>query len=817
MQFTYNPTLKNGNTEPLRNWVSQFYLRNSHDLFRSYLGSTAPDDCATITEERLDQLAVEYAQQGKAHQFIAALYQKHKCQFLAEASEHGDDGLPSSEKTPRDLAIEQLQRQEAIHGIEHDDINPTKLGRFMLSLPPASTARNLVFLDCDLDPLIALDLAQQGRGFASFTRHREIAALNLLLAQIFEVPVIQHLGIEEELLQASRTGILPGCLSDLTLSDTSLFHFQRLRYEDSIPLDFLPLYQNAHSVTLLSPAQFLQRDELIQFRKTLLDQKALQTLINFPLGVYGGDYFDLPKTQAQTVWHFSFHQPSPTFRFLDSASIFKNSNTWNSKWDPNEALETITGHLSKPADQQDSFEINPDQVTAPLSMIRLIDYQENPNSTRSDVENRVKISDLFELVEDTHRFDHPRKPGLVDIFENDDFLGMWELFEPGDDEPDPQFTDDEKFHFLIHPRIHEGRLQIITDGDPHDSYREYFGLRLRPDSPETNPRILFLLLSDDDFFTQLSPFFHGTTEPGIHPTDFLNASLTLPSQQRIYDISRFIAGATSHSSSDILRKWQIHTRGINCLWILERPEDDIRHACKSALEQQKSEFSKELLSKSHSLNNTLGAIHRPITLAKKLLERNIETIKPMKHHSSQENPIEFIEKSLKRCRELASLINALTSISTKKALVSPYSIVLFIQDNKDIFSEFELDLVPPPNTEPMTRLHPEDFKTILTNIKNNARRHGGFDATPQAPKIRIFYALTRNFMELHIQNNGRELPIGFTTDMFTRAGEYQGSKGGSGMGGQEIFERMNAIGGSIEIIPVKNQNYTVDVTLKFPR
>ena len=816
-------------------------------LRRHLLSGLTPQEIRDIDEPTLVICEEKFGQESDGHRFALDLYRKLKGQILAEQEEHGYNDLELNEDTLQKLGTREFYEDIVryyVFGIDDfpDDDKEFKpsarLSRWIFEELSVENKQAVFLCDLNFDALVLCEHKDEAFPIYSFTQHPLVAAVNLLLSIIFEIPLTQHLGSAEELDESLQSGIWLGCLADCQWEEC---HLLRRVKKDQVELgSHLHFYRMMGSVSLITPTQFLQRDEVMLLREELLAEKALRSVINLPrslsflstLGVLYPDRFG----DLQSIWSFSFQNPCPGFRFVDASAAFKGGELGTSPYDIEPSLEMLTKLLCEEADEIQSFQISEDGVTAPLAMLRLIDYQKRDGNLTQAKQDSLPVSEFFDLVLDTERFEHPRKPALVNVFSTDSYDGLWELLEPEDGEPDPQFTDQEKFEFLIHPSLPEGRIQIITDGDRHEAFREYFGLRLKESSPLDDPRVLFLLLADDEFLKQITPYLHGTSIPKIHPEDFMRARITLPSEdvleQMRQSLKRTSGAWMGRSSRDFLRGWQVDSRWLNSLWRIERPEDDLEGARQRALRDLRQEFDEELNAKAHILVDKVAKIMNPLECAKRLLRKHAVELQNVKHPKSGRTPSEHLTNSSRKCEALNGLIEDLTSVTRKRSMVEPYSIGAFLEEEKEIFEGFDVEIeplvqpdpptsphkneAPPAKLDPLTKLHKDDFRMVLENISSNAWKHGNFSSEKIGARMRVRMELRNQIVSVHFENNGNGLPRDFTTDMFIRKGERQGESRGSGRGGHDISEAMKKAEGSVAIKNISGSEFRVRLTLSFP-
>ncbi|MDA8971868.1 ATP-binding protein [bacterium] len=119
--------------------------------------------------------------------------------------------------------------------------------------------------------------------------------------------------------------------------------------------------------------------------------------------------------------------------------------------------------------------------------------------------------------------------------------------------------------------------------------------------------------------------------------------------------------------------------------------------------------------------------------------------------------------------------------------------------------------------EPIVGIGKGNLRTILTNIVDNAKRHG-FSEKNGEPSIEIVVLLDAKSqnIEIHCKNNGRPFPRNLDTRRYTLKGEKAGKSGNSGLGGFHVKEIMNHVKGKVEIVDDPQSDFPVNVILKFP-
>ena len=94
-----------------------------------------------------------------------------------------------------------------------------------------------------------------------------------------------------------------------------------------------------------------------------------------------------------------------------------------------------------------------------------------------------------------------------------------------------------------------------------------------------------------------------------------------------------------------------------------------------------------------------------------------------------------------------------------------------------------------------------DFQRLVTNIIENARRHGFIDKARQDYYIGIelSYNSERGMYQIDFSNNGNPLPEGMTKSRYGIRGEKAGLTAGSGSGGYIVKSIVNNYGGDYDI------------------
>lgn len=130
---------------------------------------------------------------------------------------------------------------------------------------------------------------------------------------------------------------------------------------------------------------------------------------------------------------------------------------------------------------------------------------------------------------------------------------------------------------------------------------------------------------------------------------------------------------------------------------------------------------------------------------------------------------------------------------------------------------------PDSSPLPIYGCSPRDLDIILTNLAENAIRHGFAVSPPNHPKIEVSVSYESDIDEgpfalLRVANNGTPLAPSFTLEHFTAPQIATGPTGNSGMGGWHILELVKNAGAELKISDPKtlDDQFTTGFEIKFP-
>lgn len=105
------------------------------------------------------------------------------------------------------------------------------------------------------------------------------------------------------------------------------------------------------------------------------------------------------------------------------------------------------------------------------------------------------------------------------------------------------------------------------------------------------------------------------------------------------------------------------------------------------------------------------------------------------------------------------------------------------------------------------------FDTVL----DNALRHG-FNKARKPDEHRVLFRLSRSqtpgYVCLEIANNGNSLPEGFSTEQYSSRGNFNGTSGRTGLGGNHVATIVRKHNGTLDI--KSSEEWPVIISMKFP-
>jgi len=256
----------------------------------------------------------------------------------------------------------------------------------------------------------------------------------------------------------------------------------------------------------------------------------------------------------------------------------------------------------------------------------------------------------------------------------------------------------------------------------------------------------------------------------------------------------------------------------------------------SQLEESKKREKLNLRAKTHTIAQQYNGLKSDISVLKKTLDK-------LGHLDGSATPIpgdpttvsELTNLIYSSCLKLGQSIKNLDSetlSSPPKDFVLHTEVQAWVNrqnhNNVDLYYPgitqwFTEDNDPDCSPLPVSRCSPSDLDAILTNLVENAIRHGFSKSPPSHPKIEVSVSYESNidegpFVILRVANNGTPLPPSFTLEHFTAPQIATGPSGNSGMGGWHIQELVNNAGAELKISDPKtlDDQFTTGFEVKFP-
>ena len=141
----------------------------------------------------------------------------------------------------------------------------------------------------------------------------------------------------------------------------------------------------------------------------------------------------------------------------------------------------------------------------------------------------------------------------------------------------------------------------------------------------------------------------------------------------------------------------------------------------------------------------------------------------------------------------------------------------FIQqyvNHHDPMFEYQCEL---PDKPANIRFPKEAFQIILDNISSNACSHGFKGWEKGKNIIRIIAEIKGQDLIIHVDNNGRPMPVGMTAEKVFTYGDTteEGSDEHGGLGGYQIKDLMTKFGGEVELLLDEEADFPVAYKLVF--
>ena len=126
----------------------------------------------------------------------------------------------------------------------------------------------------------------------------------------------------------------------------------------------------------------------------------------------------------------------------------------------------------------------------------------------------------------------------------------------------------------------------------------------------------------------------------------------------------------------------------------------------------------------------------------------------------------------------------------------------------DISDMVDLDMIESPMDIskrsyiiPSLYVAPNDMQRLVSNIVDNARKHGFTDHSRKDYEIKVSLSIDveKNMFQIDFRNNGNPLPEGMNKMRYGIKGEKAGKTAGTGMGGSYVKSFVEHYGGDYDI------------------
>lgn len=172
-----------------------------------------------------------------------------------------------------------------------------------------------------------------------------------------------------------------------------------------------------------------------------------------------------------------------------------------------------------------------------------------------------------------------------------------------------------------------------------------------------------------------------------------------------------------------------------------------------------------------------------------------DRIKYLKDAGLPESALSDIQKIEHNVNYIGRAIDSFSNdflVSNKKTTCINDFMIEYISSWESLGREgFVLDFVTNLKKSVCADIDKEQIYIMLDTILENARRHGFGKVKRDGNLVQVILDLkdidAKEYISIKIQNNGRQLPEGFTMDCYVRKGEFMGKYGRSGIGGYHVY------------------------------
>ena len=317
-------------------------------------------------------------------------------------------------------------------------------------------------------------------------------------------------------------------------------------------------------------------------------------------------------------------------------------------------------------------------------------------------------------------------------------------------------------------------------------------MTFRIDESKVLVEYLLLQLHDDLFLQQLNMYKTEDQNRSIHEEQFELLQINLPSLEEQAQI--------------------IQETKLRLLQEEERKVERLRQDLNLGKQRAQNEQHKIISSLQHELGNRLPAVLTELKNLKDFLRDKEEEGSPI-HRSDPIFPVfpgedtssvDSVGTVLERAESI--LVHSINSLNSTSAIIQADRSKLqlkrikvrdFLEEVQELYAQDNLFRIQIEVEEDehgqevpiYTRLDKTQMMTVLTNLIDNAKRHG-FRLSRKQYTIQFTVGLSADQQEVVIlyKNDGVPFPANFSFEDFIGYGNYAGSTGHSGIGGYLIHQ-----------------------------
>ena len=618
-----------------------------------------------------------------------------------------------------------------------------------------------------------------------------------------------------------------------------------LRGELSMPSIIESLFNrllDGGRMALVVPASFLSETgvQASRVKKMLLEEHALERVVLLPANLLANTSM---STAILLIQKADIEHPKYSITLTDYASFIKDNRKYGSmcKLDMeaiHDAEVTYWANELMGRERKEPFRIEVDS----RDLIVSGNYDISPKYyiTRAKIEDQktesTKLVPLYDLVDVYGKanlsYEKLRVVHIQDLADTilmgaKDFLNL--EAEEGKAKALPLLMEDNLLLIGLVGKTLKPTIFKLTEG-----YRVAYSENIVPLKLKSNLVTLEYLqceLASDSVLEQLEAYYAGAARPFVNRSNLLNILIRVPNLEE--EQKRIVKERKDALSAELIQKLGLENEELR----------NTRH----------NEFVREMRVRKHAIGQVLNELDPAIDTLLRFEKKNNGVLRGSDIISERFNY--SVDDYLQRVRFLVSkvmtMVNTLTNEYVPKGVIKEYNVVDMLEEyfRKHTIPEgyevsikhevFTSDLHIPegillPDGSVTEKLDinagdnmdfwsievcKEDFFQVLDNIISNAKRYGFTENRPDYC-IRIEMEDVRDekqpMVAIHIMNNGNPLPEGIQPEQVFAYGE--GSAQGTGIGGWQIKQIVEGMGGKVELRPLnpEESNYTIDYVLTFP-